>query len=410
MAEGRTEQGGSAGTGTLSRTREEASQNGGTNRLKEELEDYIEARLSLMLQNVGHGLGEGARRLGDMSAGTLTSTASHAKDALVDKAKDATGMAKDAVTDKAKDLTGKKKRGKPPAGGGKGHTIIEDIDVGVPVREAYDQWTQFREFQRFAKGVVGVEQVDDVMTNWHVKVAKVNRRWRGTITEQVPDERLVWTSEGEKATTRGVVTFHPLGENLTKVLLVLEYFPKGVVERVGGLFRAQGRRARLDLKLYRTFVMTRGEATGGWRGEIRDGEVQEPEAADEDRDEGEDGEPEGPEETEDRREDDKDAADEYDDDEEDLEEDEEDEEDEDENEPTDKTEADDETEADDDTADDEDEDNYGSEAGEGRDASDDVADADEEEDEGEERQDEDEEEEDGDGEDEGREKAGSSEP
>ncbi|MDX3638870.1 SRPBCC family protein [Streptomyces sp. MB09-02B] len=297
MAERGSAKGGSAGgTGTLSRKGEDSGGNTGTSRLKEELEDYIEARLSLMLQNVGHGLGEGARKLGDKSTGALTATASHAKDALVDKAKGATGKAKDAVgekagdvaekvTEKAKDAVGKG-RGKDPSGGsGKGHTIIEDIDVGVPVREAYDQWTQFQEFERFAKGVVGVEQKDDTTTQWHVKVAKSNRHWRGNITEQVPDERIAWTSEGDKATTRGVVTFHPLGENLTKVLLVLEYFPKGLFEKVGGLFRAQGRRARLDLKLYRTFVMMRGEATGGWRGEIREGEVQEPEDEEEDEQE-----------------------------------------------------------------------------------------------------------------------------
>ncbi|MFD9120232.1 SRPBCC family protein [Streptomyces bottropensis] len=290
MAEGRTAKGGSAGTGTLSRTDEEAggnghaNGNGNTSRLKEELEEYIEARLSVMLQDVGHGLDTGARKLGDMSAGALTSTAGHAKDALVDKAKGAAGKAKDTVgekaggvTEEAKDaLTKGKGHGKNPSGGsGKGHTIIEDIEVGVPVREAYDQWTQFEEFQRFAKGVIGVEQKDETTTQWHVKVAKSNRHWRATITEQIPDERIAWTSEGDKATTRGVVTFHPLGDNLTKVLLVLEYFPQGLFEKTGGLFRAQGRRARLDLKLYRAFVMMRGEATGGWRGEIRDGEVQE---------------------------------------------------------------------------------------------------------------------------------------
>ncbi|MDW8806913.1 SRPBCC family protein [Streptomyces scabiei] len=302
MAEGRTAKGGSAGTGTLSRKDEEAGGNGhangnaGTSQLKEELEDYIQARLSVMLQGVGHGLGTGARKLGGMSAGAVRSTASHAKDALVDKAKGVTDKAKDTVGEKAGEVTGKaggvtekaggvtekakealsKGHGKDPSGGsGKGHTIIEDIDVGVPVREAYDQWTQFEEFQRFAKGVVGVEQKDEVATQWHVKVAKSNRHWHATTTEQIPDERIAWTSEGDKATTRGVVTFHPLGDNLTKVLLVLEYFPKGLFEKTGGLFRAQGRRARLDLKLYRTFVMMRGEATGGWRGEIRDGEVQE---------------------------------------------------------------------------------------------------------------------------------------
>jgi uncharacterized membrane protein len=269
------------GTGTLNKAREQALRNPATNRLKEELEDYVEARLELMLEGVGHRLGEGARRLAETHLGpgalttavtkggkkllqhapsgeVLTSTASHAKDALMDK---------------TKDLTEKRHEKAGDGGAGKGLTIIEDIDVGVPVREAYNQWTQFTEFERFAKGVVSVEQEDETTTQWEVKIAKAARRWRGIITEQVPDERIAWRSEGDKATTKGVVTFHPLGENLTKVLLVLEYFPKGVVEKVGGLVRAQGRRARLDLKLFRTFVMMRGEATGGWRGEIREGEV-----------------------------------------------------------------------------------------------------------------------------------------
>ncbi|WP_149825998.1 SRPBCC family protein [Streptomyces tailanensis] len=247
--------------------------NPATVRLREELEEYIEARVALMLQGVGHGLGEGARKLSEARAAGLTSTASHAKDALVDKAK--------GVTGKAMDVAGKRHGKEPEGGTGREHTIIEDIDVGVPVRVAYDQWTQFQDFERFAKGVESVEQEDDTTTQWHVKIGKASRHWRGNITEQVPDERIAWTSEGDKATTKGVVTFHPLGENLTKVLLVLEYFPKGVVEKAGSLVRAQGRRARLDLKLYRTFVMMRGEATGGWRGEIHEGEVSEPEASEE---------------------------------------------------------------------------------------------------------------------------------
>ncbi|MEV4862419.1 SRPBCC family protein [Streptomyces ossamyceticus] len=280
MAEGN---GAKGGAGTLSKTRDEALHNPGTARLKEELEEYIEARLAVMLEGAGHKIGEGARRIGEghLTDG-LASTASHAKGSLMDKVKGAGGKAMD-VAGKAKDAAGKakdsvagKKQGKNPEGGtGRGHTMIEDIDVGVPVREAYNQWTQFQEFSRFAKGVVAVDQQDDTTTQWQVKVAKSKRRWRGNITEQVPDERIAWTSEGEKATTKGVVTFHPLGENLTKVLLVIEYSPKGLFERTGGLFRAQGRRARLDLKLFRTFVMMRGEATGGWRGEIHDGEVTE---------------------------------------------------------------------------------------------------------------------------------------
>ncbi|WP_251828692.1 hypothetical protein [Streptomyces sp. ATCC 21386] len=95
MAERGSTKGGSAvGIGTLSRKGEESGENTGTTRLKERLEDHIEARLSLMLQgSMGHGLDEGARKLGDMSTGALTATASHAKDALADKAKGATGKA-----------------------------------------------------------------------------------------------------------------------------------------------------------------------------------------------------------------------------------------------------------------------------------------------------------------------------
>ncbi|MBI0383609.1 SRPBCC family protein, partial [Streptomyces albiflaviniger] len=165
--------------------------------------------------------------------------------------------------------------GKGKSGGGKSKsvTVVEDIDVGVPVREAYDQWTQFQEFSTFAKGVVSVEKADDTSSNWKVKVAKSTRSWKANVTEQVADERISWTTEGAKGTVKGVVTFHPLGDNLTRVLLVLEYFPKGLFEKTGNIWRAQGRRARLDLKLYRKFIMMRGEATDGWRGEIRDGEV-----------------------------------------------------------------------------------------------------------------------------------------
>ncbi|WP_079032075.1 SRPBCC family protein [Streptomyces specialis] len=159
-----------------------------------------------------------------------------------------------------------------PSGGGF-LTVIEDIDVGVPVREAYDQWTQFQEFSSFADGVEDVEQVDDTTTAWRAKVMGVTRTWRARITEQIPDERIAWTTEGGRGTLKGVVTFHPLTDTLTRVLLVIEYHPQGLLERTGALWRAQGRRARLDLKNFRRFVTLRGEATGEWRGEIENGEV-----------------------------------------------------------------------------------------------------------------------------------------
>lgn len=151
--------------------------------------------------------------------------------------------------------------------------IIESVDVGVPVRTAYDQWTQFQSFSTFAKGVKSANQADDTHSDWQLKVFWSSRSWKAHTIEQVPDERITWTSEGAKGTTKGAVSFHSLADNLTRVLLVLEYYPKGLFEKTGNIWRAQGRRARLDLKNFARFITLRGEAEDGWRGEIRDGEV-----------------------------------------------------------------------------------------------------------------------------------------
>jgi hypothetical protein len=150
---------------------------------------------------------------------------------------------------------------------------METIDVGVPLRTAYDQWTQYQDFSTFAKGVKSANRADDTTSDWQAKVFWSNRSWKAKTTEQVPDDRIAWTSEGAKGTTKGVVSFHRLEDNLTRVLLVMEYYPSGFFEKTGNLWRAQGRRARLDLKHYARFITLKGEADDGWRGEIRDGEV-----------------------------------------------------------------------------------------------------------------------------------------
>lgn len=248
-------------------------------RLKEEAQRYLQARAEQALSGLGQRLGDGLQRLGDPDggAGGLLGGLGEGGKALAEGKSPGKALMKagtSQVKDKLKNALGGGGRGKSGGGSGKSMTIIEDIDVGVPVRVAYDQWTQFQEFGSFAKGVVNVDtEDDDVTSKWTAKVAKSTRTWKATVTEQIPDRRISWNSEGAKATVKGVVTFHPLGENLTKVLLVLEYFPSGFFEKTGNLWRAQGRRARLDLKLYRKFLTMRGEATDGWRGEIRDGEV-----------------------------------------------------------------------------------------------------------------------------------------
>ncbi|GAA1811784.1 SRPBCC family protein [Planosporangium flavigriseum] len=220
-------------------------------------------------------------------------------------------------------MTGLTEKVKSALGGGEGGGkpkvthISEDIDIGLPVDVVYNQWTQYGEFAKFMKGVEGVDRISDTETTWRVKVFKSRRTWKAVTQEQIPDRRIVWTSEGAKGSTKGVVTFHPLADDLTRVLLVMEYYPQGLFEKTGNLWRAGGRRARLDLKNFRRFVTLNGEATGAWRGEIRDSEVvHQPEEAE--WEEVEQGDQEPPTTPDDRTADDEDDEDdeyEYDEDE-----------------------------------------------------------------------------------------------
>ena len=157
--------------------------------------------------------------------------------------------------------------------------IVESTDVGVPVTLAYNQWTQYNDFPKFTKKVESVDKNrnEEQKTNWKAQVFWSHRTWEATVIEQVPDERIIWRSKGQKGHVDGAVTFHELGPNLTRILLVLEYHPQGMFERTGNLWRAQGRRARLELKHFRRHMMTQGvlhpDDIEGWRGTIHDGEV-----------------------------------------------------------------------------------------------------------------------------------------
>jgi hypothetical protein len=154
---------------------------------------------------------------------------------------------------------------------------VEQLDVGLPVRVTYNLWTQFEDFPSYMKKVKSVEQADDEKVNWKAQVFWSNRTWEATILEQVPDSHIVWRSKGAKGHVNGAVSFTGLGPNLTRVLLVLEYYPQGLFERTGNIWRAQGRRARLEFKQFRRNAMTQAilhqEEIEGWRGEIRDSEV-----------------------------------------------------------------------------------------------------------------------------------------
>ncbi|MET9440593.1 SRPBCC family protein [Streptomyces sp. NPDC006610] len=251
-------------------------------RVKAELQEYLAAQAQRMLTGVGRKLGETTVRLNDIADGKSPGFARLARDGgrkiaegkgpLRSAVELGASRAKDNVVGALKNLGGGK-GGRKKGSGRKPTVIMEQIDVGVPLRTAYDQWTQYQDFSTFAKGVKSANRADDTTSDWQAKVFWSNRSWKAKTTEQVPDDRIAWSSEGAKGTTRGVVSFHPLAENLTRVLLVVEYYPQGLFEKTGNLWRAQGRRARLDLKNFARFITLKGEAEDGWRGEIRDGEV-----------------------------------------------------------------------------------------------------------------------------------------
>ncbi|MDQ0810097.1 putative membrane protein [Streptomyces sp. B3I7] len=253
-------------------------------RLKGELQGYLGAQAERALAGLGRKLGETTGKLNDIAEGNSPGFAKLALDGgrklaegkgpLRSALELGAGRAKDSVTGAVKNLTGGGKGKRKGGGSGQKPTVIlESVDVGVPVRTAYDQWTQYQDFSTFAKGVKSANRADDTSSDWQLKVFWSNRSWKAKTTEQIPDDRISWSSEGAKGTTKGVVSFHELGENLTRVLLVIEYYPSGLFEKTGNIWRAQGRRARLDLKNYVRFLTLKGEASDGWRGEIRDGEV-----------------------------------------------------------------------------------------------------------------------------------------
>jgi uncharacterized membrane protein len=146
--------------------------------------------------------------------------------------------------------------------------IIETVDVNVPVRTAYDQWTQFESFPTFMEGVKHVRQLDDRTLEWVADVAGREKRWTAKITEQEPDQRIAWTAT-EGARNAGVVTFHRLAEGRSRVTLQLDVEPEGPLESAGAALGVVRRRVKDDMERFKKFIESRGTETGAWRGEVK---------------------------------------------------------------------------------------------------------------------------------------------
>jgi uncharacterized membrane protein len=146
-------------------------------------------------------------------------------------------------------------------------TIEKSIEVNVPVRTAYNQWTQFEDFPQFMEGVKEVTQLDDRHLHWKAEIGGKEQEWEAEITEQTPDQRIAWTSRGG-AINDGVVMFQPLSDARSKIRLQVAYAPDGAVEDVGDALGMVSSRVQGDLERFKEFIEKRGRETGAWRGQI----------------------------------------------------------------------------------------------------------------------------------------------
>jgi len=145
--------------------------------------------------------------------------------------------------------------------------IEHSIDVEVPVRTAYNQWTQFEEFPKFMEGVEFVRQVDDRTLRWRAEIGGKTLEWDAEIVDQIPDKRIAWRSTSGSRNA-GVVTFHRLSDSRTRIMLQLDYEPEGVVEQAGDLLGIVRMRTARDIERFKEFIEARGAESGAWRGKI----------------------------------------------------------------------------------------------------------------------------------------------
>ena len=148
----------------------------------------------------------------------------------------------------------------------------ESTRVAVPVRVAYDQWTQFEDFPRFMDGVERVEQLDDKHLRWSASIAGQKKQWTAEIVDQTPDQRIAWKST-DGAENAGAVMFRPVGSDETEVTLRIDAEPEGPIEAAGDSLGFLKRRVHGDLERFKEHVERKGGNGKAWRGEIHGDDV-----------------------------------------------------------------------------------------------------------------------------------------
>ncbi len=151
-------------------------------------------------------------------------------------------------------------------------SLERTIEVGVPVRTAYNQWTQFEEFPRFMEGVKEIRQLDAKRLHWKATLGGKDVERTAEITQQIPDERITWRSTSG-AKNAGSIAFRSLSPGRTLLTLRLEYEPEGAAEAAGSALGMVSARIDGDLARFKKFIEARGRETGQWRGEIHGQQV-----------------------------------------------------------------------------------------------------------------------------------------
>ena len=151
--------------------------------------------------------------------------------------------------------------------------VEKSIQVNVPVRTAYNQWTQFEEFPHFMEGVQEVKQEDDTHLAWKAKIGLKEEEWKTVITDQIPDQVIAWEST-TGAENGGRVTFQADSASMTTVTVRIDYAPGGILERIGSGLGFMDRRVQGDLERFKEYIERRGSESGAWRGEIQDSQVE----------------------------------------------------------------------------------------------------------------------------------------
>ncbi|MFL5866651.1 MAG: SRPBCC family protein [Thermoleophilaceae bacterium] len=166
---------------------------------------------------------------------------------------------------------GDSKGGAPGAGKGRRMPIQQSVDVAVPLKTAYNQWTQFEEWPDFMHRVDRVSQEDETTVSFKTKIWGISKEFKAEIVDQRPDDRIKWkVTEGLNHT--GVVSFHELAPRLTRIELTLDVEPGSMIEKAARGMRHVKRAVRADLKRFKAYIEVKEEESGAWRGTIDDGE------------------------------------------------------------------------------------------------------------------------------------------